>query len=78
MLALNVHLPENLHQAAREVAAHEGVSLDQLIVRALGEKIASVQTHDDFDSGEDPWERLWALIPDADPQSVVATSSRAS
>jgi predicted HicB family RNase H-like nuclease len=38
MSALSVRLPASLHRVAREVAAEEGVSINQLITSALGEK----------------------------------------
>lgn len=44
MSALNVRLPESLHQALRELAEQEGVSMNQLITQALAEKIAALQT----------------------------------
>lgn len=44
MSALNVRLPESLHQALRELAEQEGVSMNQIITQALAEKIAALQT----------------------------------
>ncbi len=44
MSALSVRLPESLHQALRELAEQEGVSMNQLITLALAEKIAALQT----------------------------------
>ena len=44
MSALNVRLPESLHQALRELAKQEGVSMNQLITQALAEKITALQT----------------------------------
>ena len=44
MSALNVRLPESLHQALRDLAEEEGVSMNQLITQALAEKISALQT----------------------------------
>jgi hypothetical protein len=44
MSAINIRLPQSLHDAARELARQENVSLNQLITLALAEKIAVLQT----------------------------------
>ena len=44
MSALSVRLPESLHQRVRELAAREGISINQLIAAALGEKMAAIMT----------------------------------
>ncbi len=40
MSIISLRLPESLHQELREIASHEGISLNQLIVLAAGEKAA--------------------------------------
>lgn len=40
MSVISLRLPESLHQELREIAVSEGVSLNQLIVLAVGEKAA--------------------------------------
>ena len=46
MSALSVRLPESLHKSAREYAAQEGISVNQLISTALAEKLSALATED--------------------------------
>jgi hypothetical protein len=46
MTALTVRLPTSLHAKIREFAARDGVSVNQFIASAAGEKLASVLTVD--------------------------------
>ena len=44
MSALSVRLPESLHKYAKEYAALEGISVNQLISTALAEKLSGSET----------------------------------
>jgi hypothetical protein len=44
--AINVRLPESLHEAARELAQRENVSINQLITLALAEKVSALMTEE--------------------------------
>ena len=78
MSAISVRLPNSLHRAAPEVAAEDGVSLNQLIASALGEKIAVLKTVEFLrEQGRDPDGRtgdtddlaaVLALVPDAEQE----------
>jgi hypothetical protein len=46
MSTLSVRLPNSLHRQLRELAEREGVSMNQLISSAVGEKLASLLTVD--------------------------------
>ena len=46
MSTLSVRLPTSLHRQLRELAEREGVSMNQLISSAVGEKLASLLTVD--------------------------------
>jgi hypothetical protein len=46
MSALSVRLPESLHRKLAEVAAREGVSINQLITSAVGEKMSALMTEE--------------------------------
>lgn len=46
MSTISLRLPESLHRAARDVAAKEGVSMNQLAVTALAEKLSALMTED--------------------------------
>jgi hypothetical protein len=49
MSALSLRLPESLHKAARVLAKKEHVSINQLIMLALAEKIAALEATDYLD-----------------------------
>ncbi len=44
MSALSVRLPESLHRKLAEVAAREGISINQLINSAVAEKMSALLT----------------------------------
>jgi hypothetical protein len=44
MSTLSVRLPNSLHRQLKELATHEGVSMNQLISSAVGEKLAALMT----------------------------------
>ncbi len=72
MSAVSLRLPESLHRAAREVAAEDGVSINQFLVSALGEKIAALKTVDYLrdraqGANERDWDDILALVPDVEP-----------
>jgi len=46
MSTLSVRLPNSLHRHLRDLAEREGVSMNQLISSAVGEKLASLLTLD--------------------------------
>lgn len=46
MSALSLRLPESLHKAAKMLAKKEHISVNQLIMLALAEKISMLETAD--------------------------------
>jgi len=46
MTALTVRLPDSVHRKIKELAASDGVSVNQFIASAAAEKMASVMTLD--------------------------------
>ena len=44
MSVLSLRLPKTLHEQVREIAQDEGVSINQFVLLALAEKIATLQT----------------------------------
>ena len=46
MSTLSVRLPTSLHRHLRDLAHREGVSMNQLISSAVGEKLAALMTED--------------------------------
>lgn len=46
MSAINVRLPDSLHDALRELAKRENVSINSLITVALAEKVSALMTEE--------------------------------
>jgi len=46
MSAMSLRLPNSLHARAREVAAREGISLNQFVSTAVAEKLAALLTEE--------------------------------
>lgn len=46
MSTLSIRLPNSVHRQLRELAVREGVSMNQLISSAVGEKLAALMTED--------------------------------
>ena len=46
MSTLSIRLPNSFHRQLRELAVREGVSMNQLISSAVGEKLAALMTED--------------------------------
>lgn len=72
MSDLRLRLPESLHQAAREVAAREKVSLNQLITLALTEKLSALMTEEYLQAraaigSRTSFEQALSKVPDAEP-----------
>lgn len=72
MSALSVRLPESLHRKLAEVAAREGVSINQLITSAVGEKMAALMTEEYLEARAKRGSRrkfaaVLAKVPDVDP-----------
>ncbi len=44
MSALSLRLPNSIHRHIKEIAAHEGVSINQFIASAVAEKISALAT----------------------------------
>lgn len=44
MSTISLRLPTSLHEGLRELAQKEGVSINQLIASAVGEKLAALET----------------------------------
>ena len=44
MSTLSIRLPNSIHQHAKRLARHEGVSVNQLVSSALAEKLSALDT----------------------------------
>ena len=46
MSTLSLRLPESLHKQVRELAAREGISINQFVATAVAEKMAALLTEE--------------------------------
>ena len=72
MGALSLRLPESLHRKLGEVAAREGVSINQLISSAVAEKMSALMTEEYLAArakrgSRRKFEAVLAKVPDVEP-----------
>ena len=72
MSTLSVRLPKSLHDAVRELSKEEGISINQLIVTALAEKISALKTVDYLkeratQASKEKFLKALSQIPDVEP-----------
>ena len=72
MSTLSVRLPNSLHRRLRELARDEGVSMNQIISAAVGEKLAALMTLDHLKqrakrSDKNAFDRILERVPDTEP-----------
>lgn len=46
MSTLSLRLPDSLHKGVKELAAREGISINQFVATAVAEKMAALMTED--------------------------------
>jgi predicted transcriptional regulator len=72
MSTLSVRLPNSLHRHLRELAEREGVSMNQLISSAVGEKLAALMTEDYLARAKrgtrKAYDRVLRRVPDVAPE----------
>ncbi len=72
MSAINVRLPNSLHNAVRELAQRDNVSINQFITLALAEKISALMTEEYLSEraqqgSRDKFESALSKIADVEP-----------
>jgi hypothetical protein len=72
MSTLSLRLPASLHRHLRELAEREGVSINQLISAAVGEKVAALDTLEYLQErakrgNRKAFEAVLARVPDVEP-----------
>lgn len=72
MSTLSLRLPVSLHRNLRELAEREGVSINQIINSAVGEKVAALQTLDYLRErakrgSRTAFDAVLAKVPDVEP-----------
>ena len=75
MSTLSLRIPASLHRELRELARREGVSINQVISSAVGEKVASLRTLDYLRErarrgSRALFEQVLAKVPDAPPEDA--------
>ena len=72
MSALSLRLPKSLHEQLKELAEEEGISVNQFVVLAVAEKVASISTIEYLEKRAKAGsrEKLLAIlnkVPDVEP-----------
>ena len=72
MSTLSLRLPASLHRNLRELAEREGVSINQIINAAVGEKVAALHTLDYLRArakrgSRAAFDAVLAKVPDVEP-----------
>lgn len=83
MSTLSLRLPESLHLRLAEVAAREGVSINQLISSAVAEKMSALLTQEYLEKRAERGTRArftaaLAKVPDVEPEASDRTEARSS
>ena len=73
MTALTIRIPESLHRNIKDLARKEGISVNQFIASAAGEKMASLLTleylRQEAAAGRrEEFERFLAAVPNREPE----------
>jgi uncharacterized protein (DUF1778 family) len=73
MSALSLRLPKTLHEQLRELAQEEGISVNQFVVLAVAEKVASISTIDYLEKrakrgSREKFLEILSKVPDVEPQ----------
>ena len=73
MSAISLRLPDSLHNKVREVAQHDGTSINSFIATALAEKLSALLTKDYLEmrakrSNEEKFQMALSEVPDVAPQ----------
>ena len=74
MSTISLRISESLHQSVRELAKKEGISINQLITSALGEKIAALITKEYLEErakrgSRDKFEKALSKVKDIEPEA---------
>ena len=72
MGSLTVRLPNSTHEQLKRLASQEGVSINQLVLTAVAEKVSALRTAQLIENLAKPvsreeFEAALAQVPDADP-----------
>jgi hypothetical protein len=73
MSLLNVQLPDSLYRGLEELAARDGISIDQFVAIAVAEKISALTTERYLQErasrgNRSNYEAVLAKVPDVEPE----------
>lgn len=73
MSALSIRLPASLHKQLKQLAAQEGISMNQLITLAVTEKMSALMTVDYLkdrakQGSREKFEAILKKVPDIEPE----------
>ena len=74
MSTISLRISESLHQRVRELAKKEGISINQLITSALGEKISALITKEYLEErakrgSRDKFAKALSKVKDIEPEA---------
>lgn len=74
MSTLSVRLPDSLHKHLKAAARQEGISVNQLVNRAITEKLSTLDTRDYLEqraqrANREAFEEVLAKVPDVEPEA---------
>jgi predicted transcriptional regulator len=83
MSTLSLRLPESLHRRLSELAEQEGISINQLISSAVGEKMSALMTEEYLTArakrgGRKAFLAALSRVPDVEPVDADLISSPAN
>jgi len=72
MSTISLRLPESLHKSARELAKKEKISINQLVMLALAEKVSAIGAQDYLEkraerASEAKFDAAMAKVADVEP-----------
>ncbi len=75
MSALSLRLPKSLHEQLRELAQEEGISVNQFVMLAVAEKVASISTIEYLEKrarrgSREKFLELLGKVPDVEPEEA--------
>ncbi len=81
MSTVLVNLPDSLHRRLEELAAREGISLDQFLATAAAEKMSALLTEEYLEErarggNRAAYDAVLAAVPDVEPEPEDDLPSR--
>jgi hypothetical protein len=72
MSTLSLRLPDSLHRRVKELAAEEGISINQFVATAVAEKMSALMTEDYLQEraargSRARYEEALSRVPDVEP-----------